>query len=258
MTDDVSTLSQRENAVRRRWDGCRLPPPPAGDRRLRLAVLRCCQPRPSKRYPSAASFLSALGVPTAHRFWIPTAAAGWCCAAVIAAAFLVLPETPMPPQNDIPTVSEPDTPVSPTDTAAEDTLEQAAVTHRYTVIQAQMTWDEARLYCESRGGHLATVLDQEQFDTIVALLESHGITQAWLGANDLNSSNGYQWITGDPFTFAVWALGEPNHTNGTEHYLMMYNKEDQGWVWNDSHERGMWLFDEKTCGFVCQWDETNG
>lgn len=39
---------------------------------------------------------------------------------------------------------------------------------------------------------------------------------------------------------------------------MMYYKEDQGWVWNDSHERGMWLFPTESCGFVCQWDEIDG
>ncbi len=262
MTDDDSTLSQRENAVRRRWNGCRLPPPPAGDRRLRQVVLRCCSPRPSRRYPTAEALLDALRGPTVRRFWIPAAIASWCCAAVAAVLLLTLPRPAEVPaeqlQTDVPSAVDPDTPISQTESGVEDTLSQETVTHRYTVIQAQMTWDEARLYCESRGGHLATILDQEQFDTIAALLEEHGITQAWIGASDLNSSKGYQWITDDPFSFAVWALGEPNHTNGIEHYLMMYYKEDQGWVWNDSHERGMWLFPTESCGFVCQWDEIDG
>ena len=260
MTGDASTLAQRESAVRRRWDGCRLPPPPAGDHRLIQIVLRCCQSRPAKRYPSAEAFLDALRGPTVRRFWKPAAIAGWCCAAAAAALLLLPPQSDMP--SDVPpeepTLSEPETPVTSVEPNTEDTLEQAAVTHRYTVVQAQMTWDEARLYCESRGGHLATIVDQAQFDTVVALLEDHGISQAWIGASDLNSSNGFQWVTGDDFEFAVWGLGEPNHTNNTEHYLMMYWKEEQGWVWNDSHERGMWLFPVDTCGFVCQWDETNG
>lgn len=260
MTDDESTLAQRESAVRRRWDGDRLPPPPSGDRRLCSAVLRCCQSQPSKRFPSASSFLAALGKPSVRRFWIPVAIAGWCCAAAATVLLLTLPYAPEIPVGDLSSEESTMVPEDTTSTEAEpadDTLEQAAETHRYTVVQAQMTWDEARLYCESRGGHLATILDQEQFDTVAALLEQNGITQAWLGASDLNSSNGFQWVTDDTFSFAVWGLGEPNHTNGTEHYLMMYYKDDQGWVWNDSHERGMWLFQEKTCGFVCQWDETD-
>lgn len=264
MTNDDSTLSQRENAVRRRWNGDRLPPP-SGDRRLCRMVLRCCQSMPAKRFPSAQALLDALRGPTARRGWIPAAVIGWCCA-IVAVFFLVaLPRPEMSPAGNPatgnPSVFEPDTPETPVSLAesdADDTLEQATVTHRYTVVKAQMTWDEARIYCESRGGHLATILDQEQFDTVASLLEEHGITQAWLGASDLNSSNGFQWVTDDTFSFAVWGLGEPNHTNGTEHYLMMYNKEDQGWVWNDSHERGMWLFPSDTCGFICQWDETDG
>ena len=55
-------------------------------------------------------------------------------------------------------------------------------------IQARMTWEEARAYCESRGGHLATVLDPEQMETVAALLEQNGIQNAWLGASNLNSS----------------------------------------------------------------------
>ena len=118
-----------------------------------------------------------------------------------------------------------------------------------------MTWEEARAYCESRGGHLATVLDPEQMETVAALLEQNGIQNAWLGASNLNSSGGFQWVTGDPFSYAVWAIGEPNNSNGTE--LMMYRTAEEGWCWNDSHERGMWVFPESSCGFVCQWDDAN-
>lgn len=261
MTDDVSTLFQRETAVRRRWEGCRLPPPPTGDRRLRRIVLCCCQSRPSRRFPTAEALLNALRGPVVRRFWVPIAAAGWCCAAVAAVILMTLPHTrelPLPDASmEEPSVSEPDTPITSAKPDAGNTPGQVAVTRRYTVVQAQMTWDDARIYCESRGGHLATIVDQKQFDTITALLEEQGITQAWIGASDLNSSNGFQWVTGETFSFAVWGLGEPNHTNGTEHYLMMYDRDDQGWVWNDSHERGMWLFPTETCGFVCQWDDAD-
>ncbi len=36
---------------------------------------------------------------------------------------------------------------------------------------------------------------------------------------------------------------------------MLYRKEGQGWVWNDSSDRGMDNFEQDRCGFVCQWDD---
>ena len=73
-----------------------------------------------------------------------------------------------------------------------------------------------------------------------------------------SSSNGFQWLTGEAFSFAPWALGEPNDQGGQEHYLMMYKKEGQGWVWNDTTLDGMSKFDPAVCGLVCQWEDRDG
>ncbi len=243
LTDDSTPQAQREEAVRRRWSSGRLPPPPRGSRQLRRAVELCCAADAASR-PSAQALLALLSPPRADRHWIPAAVAGWACALVAALALVLLPlyQGAWAPPPETPVVT------------AGDTLEQPEATRRYTVVRARMTWDEAQVYCESRGGHLVTVTDQEQFDAVAAMLEEAGIANAWLGANDLNSSNGFQWVTGEPFHFAAWAIGEPNDTNGEEHYLMMYNKDGQGWVWNDSRNGGMEMFPEETCGFICQWD----
>ena len=247
LSDADASQAQREAAVRRRWDGSRLPPPPHGDRALRRAVLRCCAPDPARRFPSADALLDALHPPGADRFWVPAAVTGWSFAVVAALALVLLPSY----QGVLAPADEPPAAALP----SGDTLEQSDATHRYTVVRAAVTWEEANVYCTSRGGHLATILDQEQFDAVVAMLEEAGIENAWLGASDLNSSGGYQWVTGERFDFAAWAIGEPNRTNGEEHYLMMYNKDGQGWVWNDSRLDGLSMFAPEVCGFICQWDE---
>ena len=55
---------------------------------------------------------------------------------------------------------------------AADTVQEPDVTHRYTVIQAQMSYEEAAVYCESRGGHLATILNQAQFDAVADCIDT--------------------------------------------------------------------------------------
>ena len=263
LTSEDSSFSQREAAQRRRWDGARLPAPPQGSRRLRRLVLRCCAADPGKRIPTAERLLAELEGANHVNGWIPATIVGWLCAVVAVGTLFLLPRIMLARWSQMTApeaIVESDSPEtdSNVETAAPDTLETPEDTHRYTVIRAQMTWEDAKIYCESRGGHLATILDQEQFDTIAALLEDSGLKSVWLGANNLNSSAGFQWVTGDPFEFAAWAIHEPNNTNNEEHYLMMQWRDDEGWVWNDSSERGMWVFTPDTCGFVCQWDEADG
>ena len=118
-----------------------------------------------------------------------------------------------------------------------------------------MTWEEARTYCESQGGQLATIENQEQMDTITALLEENQVKTVWLGATNFSEGDDFQWLTGEPVQFAAWAIGEPNNESGEEHYLMMYQKGEEGWVWNDTVRNGMTSFEQASCGFVCQWDE---
>lgn len=238
LTDEETPYDAREDAVRRRWQGTKLPPPPEGSGRLKKIVLRCCQPQAQHRYASADALLCAL-TRRSNRGWKAVAAAGWTCAAVSAALLAFWQPSASPEATELATVAPEQGP-------------------RYAVVQAVMTWDEARVYCESRGGHLATITDQQQMDTIITLLEESDLETVWLGANNYTSSGGFQWVNGEPFEFAVWGVGEPNNQNGQEHYLMMYNKDDQGWVWNDSVANGTGAFDPQHCGFVCQWDDSNG
>lgn len=238
LTDEETPYDAREDAVRRRWQGTKPPPPPEGSRRLKKIVLRCCQPQAQHRYASADALLCAL-TRRSNRGWKAAAAAGWACAAASAVLLAFWKPSVSPEATELATVAPEQGP-------------------RYAVVQAIMTWDEARVYCESRGGHLATITSQQQMDTIIALLEESNLETVWLGANNYTSSGGFQWVNGEPFEFAAWGVGEPNNQNGQEHYLMMYDKDDQGWVWNDSVANGTAAFDSMHCGFVCQWDDSNG
>ena len=257
LTDENTPFAQRETAVRRRWQLNRLPPPPQGDRRLKRIVLRCCAGKAQKRFPTAEALLAALEPP--NRGWKIAAVTGWTCAVLAAAAALALPRQEVtvqlpdaPPAQTEQSIIEDTTPETTGDPVGE---EPQTVQRRYAVIKGVMTWEDARAYCESQGGQLATIANQEQMDEITALLEENQVKTVWLGAANFSEDGAFQWLTGEPFQFTAWAKGEPNNENGEEHYLMMYQKDEEGWVWNDSVLRGMTSFEQISCGFVCQWEE---
>jgi hypothetical protein len=85
------------------------------------------------------------------------------------------------------------------------------------------TWTDARMAAEQMGGYLAVPTSPEENAFITSLLPLG--QNAWLGgfqpAGSAEPSGGWQWVTGEPFTYANWNGGEPN--NGT------------GWVpWDES------------------------
>ena len=155
-----------------------------------------------------------------------------------------LPAEPEAPAVDVSAEPSADTPAE-------------AQTHRYEIIAQTLTWDDARVWCESRGGHLATITSAEEAKTVEDMLDAADITAVWLGANNRNASSGFQWVTGEPFDYAEWGPGEPNNTNGVEYYLMLMKREGTGWVWNDSRLDGLNNFPENARGFVCEWEEAS-
>ena len=56
--------------------------------------------------------------------------------------------------------------------------------HRYEFIQSDVTWEEADALCKEKGGYLASITSQEEFDHIEAQLLEKGMTDMvfWVGA----------------------------------------------------------------------------
>lgn len=131
-------------------------------------------------------------------------------------------------------------------TTTEATTEAPKVyEHRYEIIMGDITWTDAKAACEARGGYLATITSQEEYDQICALADQSNVKYLWLGANinsvdDTWGQNG--WLTGEAWTFECWYPGEPSKTDldGTEEfYLCMWKakmeneSEATTWTFND-------------------------
>lgn len=108
------------------------------------------------------------------------------------------------------------------------------------------TWEEAKEYCESQGGYLATVTSKEEDEFLYSYITDMGLYSVLFGLSDIDQENVWTWVTGEPFSYENWALGEPNHQGGYEHYGMYYEKNKDG-TWNDGSG--------KTCPFLCEWGE---
>jgi len=265
LTGSDSTYAEIQNSIAARLRGVRVPPVCCRSRQLRRAVLRACDPNPARRYQSAAQMLTVL-TPRKRSVLLPACA----CLLALAAGFTasrLLPSSRRLSPDAVSTAA----PIAAVHTAGSDTSASlsapAAVTertevssgdadvvHRYEVILQPLSWLDAKLWCESRGGHLATITSAEESSQVTELLASAGAQAVWLGADNRNTANGFTWVTGEPFVYAEWGKGEPNNDGGTEYYLMLTHSQDEGWVWNDSRDDGLVLFQTGASGFVCEWE----
>ncbi|MCR5781174.1 MAG: leucine-rich repeat protein [Clostridia bacterium] len=90
------------------------------------------------------------------------------------------------------------------------------------------TWSDAQAYCESQGGHLATVTSQEEMDAIKPLITNN----TWLGATEEEQDGTWKWVTGEEFAYTDWNDGQPDNCDTGEDRLMAYSTK-ANIKWND-------------------------
>ncbi len=109
----------------------------------------------------------------------------------------------------------------------------AQTTQRYKIINGTFSWDEAKKDAESRGGHLVTITSAEEWSEVYLLIKNN-ISVAWLGGyqsqDAIEPNQGWKWVTGEPWVYSAWNVGEPNDSGGIEDYLVGY---DYMAYWND-------------------------
>ena len=125
--------------------------------------------------------------------------------------------------------------------------------HFYKLFSNCSTWDEAKIYCESLGGHLATITSQEENDFVFNYVLSCGLESAYFGLSDAEDEGVWEWITGEQISFTNWANGEPNNENGNEDYGMFYYQFTTG-KWNDGNFGQGTFNDGNPIYFICEWD----
>lgn len=70
--------------------------------------------------------------------------------------------------------------------------------HHYLFIPKFMTWNEARTFCETLGGHLLTITSKQEND----FLNSTFPNGSWVWMGLKTTEHGHEWVTGEPFKFS--------------------------------------------------------
>lgn len=119
--------------------------------------------------------------------------------------------------------------------------------HKYKYFRYSMTWQEAKLFCEELGGHLATITSSEEWDFVRDKAKSN-TGHWWLGATDEKLRGEWKWVTGERWNFTAWSNEYPNN-NASANYLYISSTRDYMWYnWPNS------LDNNSTEGFICEWD----
>lgn len=138
----------------------------------------------------------------------------------------------------------------------DDFLSITLNNHVYRVFPHGMNWDNAKAYCESLGGHLATVTSEEERELLEELCrrarERLGYSWAafWMGG-ELRSigaeEDRWLWITGEEFTETV-SDDEPRTDEAIPRYsdIFFHNLG----MYNGYLTPGLSTF---PYGFICEW-----
>ena len=125
--------------------------------------------------------------------------------------------------------------------------------------EVELNWTEASEFCESLGGHLVTITSEAEQKFVESLLQNHNKNFYWLGAYE--DQNQWIWVTGEPFAYNRWEIGQPDDGKGDENHLMLYNKVNLGndlYTWNDIKNDGTFPNEDfwgvHNSGIICEWE----
>lgn len=104
--------------------------------------------------------------------------------------------------------------------------------HVYSLYEYNMTWYDAKVFCEQRSGHLMTVTSSTEQNALQKLMNMGGTNKVWIGATDIEKEGAWEWITGENFSFTNWNDGEPNNSSSCEHYAHAIKSSG---LWNDTN-----------------------
>lgn len=110
----------------------------------------------------------------------------------------------------------------------------------YYLVNADVSWADARSTCRSAGGWLASVGSKQEHDYLRTLT-----SRPWIGAC-LDGSD-WAWVSGEPWVYENWADGQPSE--GSERCAEAFDDGSTA-GWNDYVCDEPWM----TSGFVCEFE----
>ncbi|GAF74719.1 unnamed protein product, partial [marine sediment metagenome] len=128
----------------------------------------------------------------------------------------------------------------PSSNAIEWTVENGGNGHFYEHMPTHMSWDAAQAYAVERGGYLATLTSSAESEFVHSLVPVNDVATGFIGDSfiggyqdrtGLNFSEplgGWQWVTGEEWSFDNWQSGNPDNQSDIEHYLHFFDSGEWG------------------------------
>jgi len=140
--------------------------------------------------------------------------------------------------------------------------------HCYEAVLAPgLSWYDAKLACESRGGHLVTITSQIENDFVFSLvsdinafwyLDMYGNGLGpWLGgyqeAGAPEPDGGWHWVTDEPWVYTNWEYGQPDNAGILNQNALRFFKEGGliGSKWDDGEAYNAV---EHRLGYICEYE----
>jgi hypothetical protein len=128
--------------------------------------------------------------------------------------------------------------------------------HSYQRFDTAKTWSEAKDACETQDAHLATITSSEEnnwtWSSFGASAGSYvyGGKGFWLGGTDATVEGQWTWVTGEPWDYSNWSIGQPDNYDRGQDYAFMWDYiagswDDGGPPWSDLK-----------ASYLCEWENS--
>ncbi len=119
----------------------------------------------------------------------------------------------------------------------------------YQVLTEALTWEQAMMYCERLGGHLATVTDQSENTFCSTLFSASGANICYLGGSDFDKDGNWEWITNENWQSHNTFFHE-NEPSGGNQNVLCYWKDFPSGEWDD-------IASTSKSAYMCEWEAEN-
>jgi hypothetical protein len=127
------------------------------------------------------------------------------------------------------------------------------VIHYYKVFDLDVdSWVDAQKYCESLGGHLATLTSREENDFVYQLMLDSGYTSAYFGLTNREEEGTWTWVNGELGSYTNWHPGEPSEVNRFDEDYAMFSDQYSDGTWDDGDFSKS--EETETIPFICEWE----
>ncbi|XP_042322403.1 rheacalcin-1-like [Sceloporus undulatus] len=107
----------------------------------------------------------------------------------------------------------------------------------YGYFAQELNWQMAEAQCRRRGGHLASILDENEHEAVATYLQGAqrwDDDDVWIGLTIPNRSRAWSWVDGSPLAYSAWEKNKSYFALKGEHCALL-DESSGSLLWdNDS------------------------